>query len=79
MKRIGRTFMKGLLAILPAVVTIYLVIWLSEQAEAVLGAGIAYLLPEGWYVPGTGLVAGAGLVIVIGLLMEAHVFARARA
>jgi uncharacterized membrane protein len=67
-------FMKGLLAILPAVVTIYLVFWLCEQAEAVLGAGIAHVLPERWYVPGMGLVAGAGLVMVIGLLMQGWVF-----
>ena len=50
-KQIGKILMQGLLAMLPALLTIYILYWLIWSAETVLGAVLIALLPEGWYIP----------------------------
>ena len=68
---IARTFLTGLVTILPIVVTIYLLVWLGQLAESFLGQLIRVVLPDSFYVPGMGLVAGVVLVLLIGVLMHA--------
>jgi len=71
----GRTvrgiFFSGLVAVLPAIATIYLVVWLVTSLEAALGAVLRYVLPAESYLPGMGLLAGLGVVFVVGLAMQA--------
>lgn len=74
MAAIGRLFIKGFLALLPVVLTVYVLVWLGERGEKLIGGILAWLLPEGWYVPGMGLAAAAGLILLFGLLLEAYVF-----
>ncbi len=76
MKRIGRTFLTGLAAIVPVVVTLYLIYWLAVTAETALGDLFRHLLPTGWYWPGMGLGAGLLLVFLTGLLMHAWLVQR---
>jgi uncharacterized membrane protein len=76
MKRIGTTFLTGLTAIVPVVVTLYLIYWLAATAETALGDLFRHLLPDGWYWPGMGLGAGLLLVFLIGLLMHAWLVQR---
>ncbi len=71
MKSIGKTFLSGLAAIVPIVVTLYLIFWLATTAETVLGELFRYLLPDGWYRPGMGVAAGLLLIFMTGLLMHA--------
>jgi uncharacterized membrane protein len=73
MKSAGRTFLTGLITILPVVLTVYLLYWLAAAAESALGKSIRLVLPEEWYWPGMGLVTGLGMVFLVGLLMHAYV------
>ncbi len=76
MKFITRNILTGLLAILPVVLTLYLLYWFAVNAEAALGGMIRLFLPETIYWPGMGLVAALLVVFLLGLLMHAYVFRR---
>ncbi|WP_018947506.1 DUF502 domain-containing protein [Thioalkalivibrio sp. AKL17] len=73
MRKISRTFLTGLAAILPAMVTLALLWWLGSTAEQVLGGMLQAVLPDLLYVPGMGIAAGIGLVFVVGVLLRAYV------
>ncbi len=73
MKSISRTFLTGLVTILPVILTIYLLYWLVISMEAVLGGMIRQVLPASSYWPGMGVIAGLIVVFIIGLLMHAYV------
>lgn len=75
-KRFGRIMIQGLLAMLPALLTLYILYWLIRSAESVLGAMIKALLPEGWYLPGMGLVAGMAATFLFGLALNAFLVRR---
>jgi len=66
----------GLITILPVVLTAYLLYWLAVSAESFLGGLIRYVLPDEWYWPGMGVVAGLVVLFVIGLLMHGYLFRR---
>ena len=74
MKFISRNMLTGLLAILPVVLTLYLLYWLAVTAESALGKLIRLVLPDNWYWPGMGLVVALLFVFLLGLLMHAYVF-----
>ncbi len=76
MKRLGRIMFQGLVAMLPAVLTLYILYWLVRSAETVLGALLKVLLPDGWYIPGMGLVAGLIVTFLIGLALNAFLVRR---
>ena len=74
MKFISRNMLTGLLAILPVVLTLYLLYWLAVTAESALGKLIRLVLPDNWYWPGMGLIVALLFVFLLGLLMHAYVF-----
>ena len=76
MKSLSKTFLTGLITMLPVLLTGYLLYWLAVSAEAWLGNLIRLVLPADWYWPGMGLVAGLGVVFAVGLLMHAYVVQR---
>ena len=76
MKRLGRIMFQGLMAILPAVLTIYIIYWLVSTAEMVMGNLLKVLLPEGWYIPGMGLMAGLLVTLLLGLALNAFLVRR---
>jgi len=76
MKRLWNTFLKGLAAVLPVALTLYLVYWLGTTAEEFLGSGLRVLLPEGVYRPGMGLIAGFLVVLFVGTLINAYIVRR---
>lgn len=76
MKTLGRILLKGLLTILPIVLTLYFMYWLGVTAESLLSGPIKFLLPESFYRPGMGLVAGFLLLIIVGLLVNAYIVRR---
>lgn len=71
MKRIGKIMFQGLVAMLPAILTIYILFWLVRTAEAMLGGLFKALLPEGRYVTGMGLVGGLAITFLVGLALNA--------
>ncbi|MCP5328126.1 MAG: DUF502 domain-containing protein [Steroidobacteraceae bacterium] len=76
LKRLGRVLLKGLVAILPIGLTIYVVYWLGVTTEALLSEPLNWLLPPGVYRPGMGLIAGFLLLFVVGLLVNAYIVRR---
>jgi uncharacterized membrane protein len=74
MKLVIRMFLTGLAAVLPVMVTLYVLYWLGSTAEAFLGGGLKMLIPDTLYWPGMGVAAGLVLVFVIGALMRAWLF-----
>jgi uncharacterized membrane protein len=73
LKTISKTFFTGLITILPIVLTLYLLYWFVVSAESALGSVIRLVLPENFYWPGMGTIAGLGVVFLVGLLMNAYV------
>lgn len=70
-KKLGRIMLQGLVAMLPALLTLYILYWLVWSAETFLGTAIKLLLPEGWYIPGMGLLAGLAVTFFFGLALNA--------
>lgn len=73
MRKLWNTFLKGLAAVLPVTLTLYLVYWLGTTAESFLGTGLQLLLPSHWYRPGMGLLVGFLVVLAAGLAVNAYV------
>ena len=67
---IQQVFLKGLIAIIPVAVTIYLVVWLASAFESLFGSALDYLLPDGTYLPGMGLLVGVLLIFAVGLMLQ---------
>ncbi len=76
MNRLGTTMFRGLVAMLPAILTIYILFWLVRSAETVLGGLLKLLLPAGWYIPGMGLLAGIAATFLFGLALNAFLVRR---
>ncbi len=76
MRRIWNTVLTGLVAILPIGLTLYIVYWLAVAAEKLFSRAIKLLLPDQYYWPGLGLVAGLLLLYAVGLAVNAYVVRR---
>ena len=76
MKSIGRIFLTGVLTVLPILATAYLLIWLFTTAESFLGKPLRWLIPEGYYRGGMGLLVGIAVIFVVGILMRAYIVRR---
>jgi len=68
MNALGKLFLKGLAVVIPVVLTLAILWWMAAGAEKLMGAIIKFTLPEGWYVPGMGLISGLIMITLIGLL-----------
>ena len=67
MRRIWNTVLKGLVAILPIGLTLYIVYWLAVAAERLFSRLIKLLVPDQYYWPGLGLIAGLLFLYAVGL------------
>jgi len=76
MKPISKTFLKGLIAIIPLTLTLYLLVWLAGTAEFVLGNIFKTFFPDSWYVKGLGFLLGLPLVFFFGGFLESRTFLR---
>lgn len=76
MRRLWNTFLKGLVAVLPVALTVYVVYWLGRTAESILSGPLRVLLPADRYWPGLGLLVGFLLVLLAGVLVDAYVVRR---
>lgn len=76
MRRLWNTFLKGLAAILPLALTVYVVFWLAKTAESVLGGPLRAWLPADRYWPGLGLLVAFIVIFVVGLLVDAYIVRR---
>ncbi|HMN44985.1 MAG TPA: DUF502 domain-containing protein [Povalibacter sp.] len=76
MRRLWNTFLKGVAAILPVGLTIYVVYWLATTAESMLSGPLRIVLPRGHYWPGLGLLVAFLFVLLVGVLVDAYVVRR---
>ena len=74
MNAVGKLFLKGLAVVIPAALTLAILWWVAAGAERLMGTVLKYALPEGWYIPGMGLVSGLVLIALIGLLSHVLIF-----
>lgn len=76
MRHIGSVLLKGLVAVLPVGLTLYLIYWLGLSIERILHPIITFVIPERFYLPGMGLAAGIVLLFFIGLGVNAWIVQR---
>ena len=76
MRKIWNTVLKGLVAILPVGLTIYIVYWLAVTAEKLFTPFIKALIPDSLYFPGLGLITGVIVLYFVGLAVNAYVVRR---
>jgi uncharacterized membrane protein len=73
---LGRIFLTGLLTLIPAVATIYLLVWLVGAVDRLFGKPLRWLMPDETYLAGMGIVLGVATVFGVGLLMHGVLFRR---
>ena len=71
---LGRIFLTGLLTVIPAVATIYLMAWLIGAVDRMFGKPLRWLMPDETYLAGMGIVLAVGIVFGVGVLMHAVLF-----
>ena len=71
-KYLSKTLLTGFITLLPLVLTIYLLYWLGVSSEEIMGKVFRYILPNGAYFPGLGMVSGIIIVFIVGLMMKAY-------
>lgn len=74
MNTLGKLFLKGLAVVIPIALTLAILWWVAAGAERLMGNVLKFTLPEGWYIPGMGLVSGLALIALIGLLSHVLIF-----
>jgi len=77
MRKIWNTMLKGLVAILPIGLTLYLIYWLAGTAEHLFSGVIKLIVPASAYWPGLGLLTGLLVLFLAGLAVNAYVVRRA--
>ena len=68
MRILTRLFLRGLAAVLPVGLTIYIVYWLVTRGEGLLRSLLLLVMPEEYYVTGIGFVLALLAIILIGAL-----------
>jgi uncharacterized membrane protein len=76
MHALGKLFLKGLAVVIPIVLTVAILWWMAKGAEQILGGLMIQILPQGWYVPGMGVLSAVAMTILIGLLTHIILFQR---
>ena len=74
MNVLGKLFLKGLAVVIPVTLTLAILWWMARGAEEILGGLLIMFLPEGWYIPGMGLVSALAMTILVGLLTHVILF-----
>jgi uncharacterized membrane protein len=74
MNALGKLFLKGLVVVIPVTLTLAILWWMARGAEEILGGMLMRFLPEGWYIPGMGVVSAVAMTILIGLLTHVILF-----
>ena len=74
--KLGRIFVTGLLTLIPAVATIYLLAWLIGAVDRLFGKPLRWLMPDETYLAGMGILLAIGIAFGVGVLMHAVLFRR---
>ena len=71
---LGKLLLKGLAVVIPVTLTLAILWWFARTAEQFFGQILVQLLPEGWYLPGMGLVSALAITVLVGLLTHVLIF-----
>ncbi len=74
--KLGRIFVTGLLTLIPAVATIYLLAWLIGAVDRLFGKPLRWLMSDETYLAGMGILLALAIVFGVGVLMHAVLFRR---
>ncbi|WP_409418930.1 DUF502 domain-containing protein [Marinomonas sp. RS-M-Aa-14] len=74
MNKLVALLLKGLVAVLPIGLTVYLIYWLLATGEAIAQPVLLLLIPDALYFPGLGLLASLALLVLTGLLVNLYGF-----
>lgn len=66
-------FLKGLATVLPILITIYVLYWLSVSSEQFLSGVLHYIWPDAQYWPGMGIAVAFLLIFFTGVLVNNRV------
>jgi uncharacterized membrane protein len=66
-RKLSRILLRGLVVMLPIVITMALIYWLVVSAEALLGGVARLVLPDRYYFKGLGVLLGMLLVLAAGI------------
>lgn len=75
--RFNSILIKGLITLLPLTVTVYLITWMAGSLEGSFGSVITAFLPEGYYIPGLGILMALTTIFFVGLIVEHYLTQRA--
>ena len=69
-RQLRTIFLSGLAVVLPAVLTLYLIVWLVVSADRLMVRVIAPLLGNTQPWPGVGILLAVGLILLVGISMQ---------
>ncbi|MEX0653916.1 MAG: DUF502 domain-containing protein [Phycisphaeraceae bacterium] len=75
-RTVARIFIKGLAALLPIVLTLYLIGLLAWWAETTMRSLLTVIIPEEGYIAGMGLAVALLIILLFGLLIDAYMVRR---
>ena len=74
--KLRNALLRGLVVVLPAGLTLWLLWWLGTGTEALLQKAILLVVPAEHYQPGMGIVAAVLLLLAAGTLVNAYIVRR---
>ncbi|MGR0279232.1 DUF502 domain-containing protein [Marinomonas dokdonensis] len=72
MNKLVSLLLKGLAAVLPIGLTVYLIYWLLSKAEEVTKSLLLWVMPETYYFLGLGVLTSLVSLVLIGLLVNLY-------
>lgn len=72
----NKTFVRGLITLLPIALTIYIVYSAVSILENFLGSVLRWFLTDAWYIPGLGFILTLVLIYSFGLILNNFLAAR---
>lgn len=70
MKKVTRTFIKGLLTLLPLVLSVYVIFWILRWVESFAMSTLLAFWPDFLYVPGMGILVVFVIVYIFGTVVD---------
>jgi uncharacterized membrane protein len=70
MAALNKIFFRGLVTIIPIAVTLYLLFWIVSIMETLVGQILRAFVPDGFYIPGLGVIATIFLIFIFGLVLN---------
>ena len=75
-RKLRNALLRGLVVVLPAGLTLWLLWWLGAGTESLLQKAILLVVPATHYQPGMGIVAAVLLLLAAGTLVNAYIVRR---